>query len=322
MADNKSAENENTTLVGIVSTAIQVPGVKVDRDTFLREQFKNTTLEELKEIIEYGPIAVGRTRDELKKKAQKLINTRTLASSGASFVAGLPGGLAMAATIPADMLQFYAVALRLAQELAYLYGEGDLWNDGMVDNERVTNQLILYCGAMLGANGAAQSIRVMTAALSKQLLKKLPQKALTKTFYYPVVKAIAKAFGVKMTKSVFAKGISKVVPVIGGVVSGGLTMATMIPMGNRLADAFDEAHFDYTQQEMDADWRDITEICEKEEEQEEKTVAEATVEATVEEKISPDEVMSKIKQAKDMLDAGIINDEEFSQIKAKLLKQM
>ena len=261
MANNRTAENENTTLVGIVSAAIQVPGVKVDRDTFLREQFKNTTLEELKEIIDYGPVAAGRTRDELKKKAQKLINTRTLASSGASFVAGLPGGLAMAATIPADMLQFYAVALRLAQELAYLYGEGDLWNDGMVDNERVTNQLILYCGAMLGANGAAQSIRVMTAALSKQLLKKLPQKALTKTFYYPVVKAIAKAFGVKMTKSVFAKGISKVVPVIGGVVSGGLTMATMIPMGNRLADAFDEAHFDYTQQEMESDWKDIAEIC-------------------------------------------------------------
>lgn len=121
-----------------------------------------------------------------------------------------------------------------------------------------------------------------------------------------------------MTKSVFAKGISKVVPVIGGVVSGGLTLATMIPMGNRLADAFDEAHYDYTQKEMEADWKDISEICADDEQ----NTGEAVVEATVEEKISPDEVMAKIKQAKDMLDGGIITEEEFGQIKAKLLKQM
>lgn len=44
---------------------------------------------------------------------------------------------------------------------------------------------------------------------AKQALKKLTQKALTKTFYYSIVKSIAKAFGPKMTKEVFAKGVSK-----------------------------------------------------------------------------------------------------------------
>lgn len=47
--------------------------------------------------------------------AKRIINERTIVSTGASFVAGLPGGLAMAATIPADMLQFYGIALRMAQ---------------------------------------------------------------------------------------------------------------------------------------------------------------------------------------------------------------
>ena len=64
-----------------------------------------------------------------------------------------------------------------------------------LDNDKVTNQLILYCGVMLGASGAAQAVRVMSSALAKQILKKLPQKALTKTFYYPIIKSIAKAFG-------------------------------------------------------------------------------------------------------------------------------
>jgi hypothetical protein len=89
--------------------------------------------------------------------AKRIINERTIVSTGASFVAGLPGGLAMAATIPADMLQFYGIALRMAQELAYLYGESDLWNGEFLDNDKVTNQLILYCGVMLGASGAGRS---------------------------------------------------------------------------------------------------------------------------------------------------------------------
>jgi len=45
---------------------------------------------------------------------------------------------------------------------------------------------------------------------------------------------ILSAFGVKMTKDVFAKGVSKAVPVVGGVVSGGLTYATFKPMAKRL----------------------------------------------------------------------------------------
>ena len=35
----------------------------------------------------------------------------------------------MAATIPADVLQFFGMALRLAQELSYLYGAKDLCNN-------------------------------------------------------------------------------------------------------------------------------------------------------------------------------------------------
>ena len=40
--------------------------------------------------------------------------------------------------------------------------------------------------------------------------------------------------GQRMVKATFANGISKVVPVIGGVVSGGLTLATFKPMAHKL----------------------------------------------------------------------------------------
>ena len=37
-----------------------------------------------------------------------------------------------------------------------------------------------------------------------------------------------------MVKATFAKGVSKAVPVLGGVISGGLTLATFKPMSHRL----------------------------------------------------------------------------------------
>lgn len=309
------ANNElmNISLTDVITTAVQIPGVKVDRTLFLKDAFKDVDLDTLDNILNNGPVNAGMERNEMARRAKKLINDRTLMSSGASFMAGLPGGLAMAATIPADMLQFYGVALRLAQELAYLYGEDDLWTGDLLDEEKVHNQLILYCGVMLGATGASQTVRVLSSALAKQALKKLPQQALTKTFYYPIIKSICKFFGVTMTKQVFGKGVSKVIPVIGGVVSGGITLATMKPMGQRLADTFDEAHYDYTQEEFEKDFQDIIDVAEEETANEEKVVETVS---------SKEDKLAKIKEAKQMFDDGILDEEEFKAIKAKLISEM
>lgn len=318
--NQKTAEKNSVDLTSVISTAIQVPGVKVNRDSFLREQFKNLPLDELTRIIEMGPIEAGYSRNDLKKKANRIIKERTAISTGASFMAGLPGGLAMAATIPADMIQFYGVALRMAQELVYLYGEEDLWCDGTPDGDKVTNQLILYCGVMLGASGAAQTVRVMSSALAKQILKKLPQKALTKTIYYPVIKTILKFFGVSITKTTFAKGLSKVVPVVGGVVSGGITLASMMPMGNRLVDTLDKAHFDYSEADFHADMKIIEEVVNEAE----VIDVDAVVSDAVEVKSKGDKsaVLDKIKEAKQMLDDGILTEAEFAEIKEKLIAEM
>lgn len=312
-AKTEKKEN-NISLENVISTAIQIPGVKVNRELFLRERFQNESPEIVEQIVKIGPVDAQVSRDALRKMSKRLINERTLTSTGVSFVAGLPGGIAMAATIPADMIQFYGVALRMAQELAYLYGEVDLWNGQVLDNDKVTNQLILYCGVMLGASGAAQAVRVMSSALAKQIMRKLPQKALTKTFYYPIVKAVSKFFGVSMTKGLFAKGVSKAVPVIGGVVSGGITFATLRPMGQRLADTLDQAHFSYTEADFQSDWQDIVEVNENESDSTDKTPSSITV--------SANNILEEIQKAKNLLDAGILTDQEFAELKAKLISKL
>jgi len=159
----------------------------------------------------------------------------------------------MAATIPADVAQFFGMALRLAQELSYLYGASDLWTEDQLDDERVRNQLILYCGVMFGVSGAVSGVRVLSTQIAKTTLKKLPQKALTKTFWYPIIKQIGKAIGVKVTKTTVAQGISKAVPIVGGVISGSLNYVSMMPMANRLNAALDKACFNYSEEEMAAD---------------------------------------------------------------------
>lgn len=312
-AKTEKKEN-NISLENVISTAIQIPGVKVNRELFLRERFQNESPEIVEQIVKIGPVDAQVSRDALRKMSKRLINERTLTSTGVSFMAGLPGGIAMAATIPADMVQFYGVALRMAQELAYLYGEVDLWNGQVLDNDKVTNQLILYCGVMLGASGAAQAVRVMSSALAKQIMKKLPQKALTKTFYYPIVKAVSKFFGVSMTKGVFAKGVSKAVPVIGGVVSGGITFATLRPMGQRLADTLDQAHFSYTEADFQSDWQDIVEVNENKSDSTDKTPSPIAV--------SANNILEEIQKAKNLLDAGILTDQEFAELKAKLISKL
>lgn len=57
---------------------------------------------------------------------------------------------------------------------------------------------------------------------------------MTKTLWYPILEKVLKIFGVSLTKGGLAKGMGKVIPILGGVLSGGLTFATMKPMGERL----------------------------------------------------------------------------------------
>lgn len=338
--DTTSENSMAVSLPDVISAAIQVPGVRVNRDSFLCEIFKEVDRDVLQSIIEKGPVEAGIERAVLKQKAHKLIQARTALSTGASFAAGLPGGLAMAATIPADMLQFYGVSLRMAQELAYLYGKSDLWEKDLLDRDKVTNQLILYCGVMFGATGASQSVRILSSAMAKQALKKLPQQALTKTFYYPVIKSIARFFGVSMTKSTFAKGVSKVIPVVGGIVSGGITLATLAPMGLRLADTMDQVRFAYDEEAFQADWQQVLLVID----QEEKNDTQQTVSPSVQKKAkikvqapswikkvkevhlpkgkADSSAMDEIRKAKQMLDEGILTEEEFAQAKARILESM
>lgn len=170
-------------------------------------------------------------------------------SSSISFASGLPGGIAIAATIPTDMAQFYGYSLKLAQEISYVYGYQNIWANQDELTEDAKNTLILYWGIMFGVSSAGSTIRILSNKLASQALKQLPNKTLTKHLYFTILKKVLAIFGTKLTKATFAKGVSKVIPVVGGVLSGSMNYMTLKPMANKLKDELGKS-VNYTQQDI------------------------------------------------------------------------
>lgn len=222
----------------IIILGFKVPGIRVDREAFLRKEFsKKYSKETVDKAIEENPMAAGIPAEDIDKIVDEVIRFERNAVSGISTVLGMPGGAAMVATIPADIAQYYGYMLRAAQKMMYLYGFPDLkigeGNDFELDTETI-NSLTLCLGIMYGVAGANNAMKAIAKAFATGVEKKLMKTALTKGAIYPVVKSVAKWFGVRMTKEVFAGFFKKAIPVVGGIIGGGITYATFKPCCYRL----------------------------------------------------------------------------------------
>ena len=227
----------------IITLAFKTPGVHVTRDNFLqKELYKNHPQAVIDKAIATTPAQAGISSDEIDKIADEVINYERNCVSGISAALGVPGGWAMAATIPADIVQYYGYTLRATQKLLYLYGfpEVDSDEEGIRLDSQTINQLILCLGVMNGVAGANNAIKGMAKVLAVGVEKKLLNAALTKGTFYPLVKEIAKWFGIKMTKSIFAGFFKKAIPVVGGIVGGGITFFSFKPCCYRLKAALQD----------------------------------------------------------------------------------
>ena len=230
-----SVINKYITPEELIAQVIKLPATRVDRAAFLHKELIRYYPEEtVKTAIEYNPAFVGIDKQMINKIANQVIQYETNRVSGISFAAGLPGGFALAATIPADIIQFFAFTIRAIQEIAYLYGFDEFdFEDEELDSYAM-DQILIFLGAMYGIQGVDDSIRVIAEAAAQKTSKALANEALTKTTIYPVVKKVAKELRSKIAKRIYVRGASKVVPVVGGAVSGGLTYATFKPNCMRL----------------------------------------------------------------------------------------
>lgn len=213
-----------------LAKVVRVPGVRVNREEFLRQELRKLHMgdDAIQRAIDSNPLLAGVSLTAIDRLADEAISYETNKSAAISFVAGIPGGFAMLGTIPADLMQYYAHALRIMQKLAYLYGWGELLPDSRDADDDTLGVLAVFFGVMLGVGGAAQSLTAFARVAAKTAYQNhATKRALMSITWYPVVKHSLRLIGINITKSTAAKGFSKIVPVIGGFVSSGLTFMAL-----------------------------------------------------------------------------------------------
>lgn len=220
-----------------IGAVAKLPVVRVDREAFLRREFAGSP--HLDVIIESGPHVVF-TVEALEKKAKTIVHRSTVKTSAVSFATGLPANPAlMLPAGAADVASYFSFAINMAQQIAFLFGEDEIFEGGDDQiSEDAKIRIVAYLGVMFGAGGAAALVNQVSRKAGANLGKKVATQALTKTVWYPLVKKVGAAIGQKITKKTVEKTIAKAVPVLGGVVSGGLTFLTFRPMGHRLSETF------------------------------------------------------------------------------------
>jgi hypothetical protein len=236
MTETQEIDNPGSNFTQVLDAAAKLPGVRIRRAAYLRTALKrHCTEEQIERAIADSPAAAGIPLKVIAEVANTSIAYETSKVTGLSTLAGIPGGLAMIGTVPADLAQYMGHLLRIAQKLAYIYSWPDLFADADDEIDEATeSMLILFVGVMFGVQVAQGGVAKVANMIAANVAKKLPQKALTQGIIYPIVKKVAGYLGVKMTKKIFASGLAKAIPVVGAVLSGGLTLSTFLPMSKRL----------------------------------------------------------------------------------------
>jgi len=222
----------------VLRTALALPGVKVDRKAFLRRALsKHVSEKVLQSAMDTSPAKAGVSKSTIRRIATANIKWHRAGVSALSFASGLPGGWWIAGTVPADLIQFFWHVLVVLQKLAYLYGWPELFSEDSeleLDHETLLI-LTVFVGAMLGAESAAKVLGDVAERAAAQVLKRLPRETLTKWGFYRLAREVAKRIGIKLTEDSFARYLSKIVPILGGIISGTVTWISFSLMTSRLA---------------------------------------------------------------------------------------
>ena len=214
-------EKENIVWNKILTTVLKMPGVKVDRIGFLRKELRpycnQSRLQMLGSVRPYTVVS----EQVIDKLARQCVRRHTTLATATSTVVGLPGGLALAATMPADLTQYFFHVFVVSQKLAYLYGYPDLCDDEGELNDVATDLLTIFMGVMMGAPVAEKGLGELSKAVAESAVTRLPRVALTKTALVPIAAQLTKIIGSRLSKASLTKGVGRFIPVAGGTFSRG-----------------------------------------------------------------------------------------------------
>jgi hypothetical protein len=216
----------------VLRKVLEIPGAKIDREVFLEQEFSRfCNAQTISKMQETGTIKAGVANDVLDEVAKNVIAFHTTAVTAASFMSGLPGGIALALTIPADLVQYYYHLVICAQKLAYIYGLPDFDAD---NSETFMAMITVLVGTMSKVISARSELKTLTKTLEDETSKRLTYIVLGKAGILLLAKYAAQKLAITLFWRGYYRIALKIVPIVGGLASGGATVATFLPMVNTL----------------------------------------------------------------------------------------
>ncbi len=220
----------------VIAQAIRLPGTSVNRADFLTEVLRGKFAPVIVHAAcQTTPAKAGLTDRQIEKIAKKSLGKDGRRTTALSFAAGIPGGVAGAVTIPADLVQFYGYLIRAIQKLTYLYGWRDLAHiEAGVPDRAASGALVVMLGVMAGNEQAnavlARLARLRAAGASDQTLRTV----FTEQALADDLRRISDDLTMRMAKRLGGQVAGKAIPIVGGIVSGVITGSGFDEMAKQL----------------------------------------------------------------------------------------
>ena len=126
----------------VLALAVELPGVKIEREEFLQKYFSSRFDREIvARIVQTSPIRAGVNESVLYEIARECINYEKKKVSALSFATGSGSFVG----ITADLAQYMAHVLRISQKLAYIYGYPEIRSiEGSMDEKTQKNNFVVH----------------------------------------------------------------------------------------------------------------------------------------------------------------------------------
>jgi len=219
----------------VVGQASRLPGVAVKREWYLAEVFGRKYADRVSIAIATTPGRAGLTDKQIEKFAKSSIAKESRRTTLISIATGIPGGAAVAATIPADLVQLYGHLMRAIQKLSYLYGWRDLVRlDGSEPDVATRSALILFLGSMSKVEQANEALGRVARLRVGNSFDEVLRNAMLTIEVQEVVDEITLVLGDRLTRRLTGQVVDKAIPVAGGIISGIVTRGDFGSMCNEL----------------------------------------------------------------------------------------
>jgi hypothetical protein len=219
----------------LVAQAVRLPGTTVNRTAYLTEALGKKHARRVRDAIDTTPAQAGLAPRDIDKIAKRSIGRDARRTTALSIAAGIPGGMAAAATIPADLAQFYGYLIRCIQKLTYLYGWRDLIRiSGGQADAASGSALVIMLGVMAGDAQAdavlARLARLRSGGANDAALRMaLEAKALSRE-----VAQISDTLTRRLAQRLGGQVVGKAMPIVGAVISGTISNTDFYAMARRL----------------------------------------------------------------------------------------